>query len=65
MEAVAVEDSASVDCAEPAGNTVVAGNIAPFVMHTLASFGDTVGFRDWIVQIIGREFVQMFEHSEP
>jgi len=46
LKAVAVVGSASADCAELAGNTVVADNTATFVMHTLAPFGDTVGFPD-------------------
>ena len=46
LKAVAVVGSASADCAELAGNTVVADNTATFVIHTLASFGDTVGFPD-------------------
>lgn len=46
LEAAAVANSASADYAEPAGNTAVAGNIATSGMHTLASFGGTVGFPD-------------------
>lgn len=46
LEVAGVSNSASADYAEPAGKTAVAGNIATSGMHTLASFGGTVGFPD-------------------